>query len=86
MIEKAILERLEALVQLSLPSVTLPDKETNEIKVLRLCDYNQTREDIAKAIGITQNQVDVLLNSLRKSGKIRSVPKDGTTVYIRLRR
>lgn len=86
MIEKAILERLEVLVQLSIPPMESAEKETDEIKVLRLCDYNHTREDIAKEIGKSLNRVDVVLNGLRKAGKIRSVPKDGATVYVRVRR
>lgn len=85
-LDKAILERLEALVQLSIPPVEEPEKETDEVRILRLCDFNHTREDIAKQISKPVNRVDVVLNGLRKAGKIRSVSKDGATVYLRFRR
>lgn len=85
-LEKAMLERLDVLVQLAIPSIPAGERETDETKILRLCDYDHPREDISKEIGKPLNRVDVVLNSLRKSGKIRSAQKDGSTVYIRLRR
>lgn len=86
MVEQAILERLEALVQLSIPVMGEVGKETDETRVLRLCDYNHTREEIAKTIAKSLNRVDVVLNCLRREGRIRSLTKDGMTVYVRLRR
>jgi hypothetical protein len=86
MTEQSILERLDALVQLSVPAMTEVEKETDETRVLRLCDYAHTREEIAKGMGKSLNRIDVVLNSLRKVGRIRSLPKDGMTVYVRLRR
>lgn len=83
--EKAIVERLEALLQLCLPPVPKTAKETVETKVLRLCNFQNTREEISKTLKISFNQLDVTLNGLRKAGKIVSLQRDGTTVYIRLR-
>jgi len=85
MLDKAILERLEALLLLSIPPVPRSAKETNEVKVLRLCDFQHSREDISKEVKISLNQVDVILNGLRKTGRIVSLSKDGTKVYLRLR-
>ena len=85
MVEKTILERLEALIQLSIPPLQAIEKETDEIRVLRLCDYSHTREEISRSLKKSLNRVDVVLNALRKTGKIRSVSKDGSTVYIRMR-
>ena len=85
MMEKSVLERLDALLLLSMPPVRGSAKETNEVKVLRLCDFQHTREDISKEVKISLNQVDVILNGLRKTGRIVSLPKDGTKVYLRLR-
>ncbi len=84
--DPAILERLETLVLLSVPPMPRPDRETDETRVLALCDYAHTRDQIAKTIGKPLNRVDVLLNALRKEGKIRSVSKDSSTVYVRLPR
>ena len=86
MTDQAMLERLEALVLLSVPPMPKTDRETDETRVLALCDYGHTRDQIAKTIGKSLNRVDVLLNALRKDGKIRSVSKDSSTVYVRLRR
>lgn len=84
--ENAITERLDVLIQLALPTLDPVEKETDESRILSLCDYQHTREQIAKKTGKSLNRVDVVLNGLRKAGKIRSVTKDGQTVYIRLRR
>ncbi len=83
----AILERLDALIQLLLPSTTgyaLPEKG-DRFAVLSLCDYEHSREEIKKLLGKSQNRVDVVLNSLRKDGLVKSVSKNGTTLYVRVR-
>jgi hypothetical protein len=84
--EKEILEVLEAIVQLLLPPAVEGGRETDESRILRLCDFDHTREQIAKAINKPLNRVDVVLNSLRKNGRIKSLPRGGNTVYIRVRR
>jgi DNA-binding transcriptional ArsR family regulator len=86
-VNTAILERLEALVHLLLPSMSgygLPEKG-DKYAVLSLCDYAHTREDIKNSLGKSQNRVDVVLNSLRKDSLIKSASRDGKIMYVRVR-
>jgi hypothetical protein len=84
MVDSSLTERLDALIQLLMPPVPSETRETDEIRVLRLCDHLHDREAIAKEIGKPIGRIDVILNTLRRDGRIRSVSKDGRTVYVRL--
>jgi len=78
-----VVERLDALIYLFLPPI--PEaKQTDERRVLELCDYGHTREEIAKDVGKPFSTIDPILSSLRKASRIRSVSRDGRTVYVRV--
>ena len=78
-----VVERLDALIYIFLPPIP-EGKQTDERRVLELCDYAHTREEIAEDIGKPFSTIDPILSSLRKAGRIRSVLRDGHKVYVRV--
>ncbi len=81
---KILIEQNEVLIQLSIPRYVRPEKVTDESRALGLCDFQHTRKEIVRKLGKPQGRVDVILNGLRKAGRIRSVTKEGQTYYVRL--
>jgi hypothetical protein len=77
-----VVERLDALIILLLPRVP-EGKRTDETRVLEYCDFGHTREQIATEIGKATSVVDPILSRLRKAGRIRSMARNGQTVYLR---
>ena len=84
---KLVVERLDVLIHLSIPAYT----ETNynfsglPVKIIELCDFEHTRNDIISKLGKPANQIDPALTKLRQSGIIRSVIKNQKTYYVRVK-
>ena len=85
--EKTIVERLDVLISLMIPSFDSSKYEERgvQLDVLELCNFENTVEDMVKKLKKTRNRIDVNLSKLRSKGLIRSVPKNDKTVYVRIR-
>jgi predicted HTH transcriptional regulator len=68
-------DALKELVNASSDSSQLEVKETNEEKVLLLLSKNGklTAKGLATEIGISQRQVERIVNNLKVSGKIQRI-------------
>jgi DNA-binding transcriptional ArsR family regulator len=78
---KNIEKKLDILVDLQKRTLPKQSVTKEERKVLNLCDKKHTAEDIAKATGKTETNVNYILSSLRNKFLIQSVKVDGKTVY-----
>jgi hypothetical protein len=83
---KAIVERLDVLISLLIPRFDSSKYQERgvQLDVPRLCDYENTADDMVRQLKKTRNRIDVNLSKLRAKGLIRSVTKNGQTVYVRL--
>lgn len=78
---KGIDSKLDILIRLQragLPKTKIGEEEK---KVLKLCDGKHTIEDIMNETGKKQGNIYVVLSNLRKKVLIRSIRKEGKTVY-----
>lgn len=82
---KKIEEKLDLLVKLTKASLPKPNVTPEESKILKLCNQKHTIIDIAKETGKSENNVSVLLTSLRNEGIISTVKVKGRLVYRRIR-
>lgn len=83
-----IRDRIDVMIHLLLAPIQITEPKVRgkvQQKVLTLCDFTHTREEIADELQISLNQVDVTLNNLRKKNLIRSVQVGGKTYYVRIR-
>jgi len=83
-----IVERLNILVDLSVPPLNIEGLKLGEVErqILELCDLKNTREDMASKLGKNLKHIDKTLTGLRNKGLIRSLKIAGKTCYIRLKR
>lgn len=87
MSERDIIERMDAMLALLIPAF---DKNKYQFKgvplqVLELCDYEHTVSDMMVKIKKPRNQIDPALTKLRKEGYVKTINKNGKTVYLRLK-
>ena len=84
---KQIVDRLDVLIHLSIPTYSESNYDFSglAVRIIELCDFEHTRNDIIKKISKPANQVDPALTKLRQSGIIRSVIKDQKTYYVRVK-
>ena len=82
---EAIVDRLNILIELSVPPPKTEGMGKTEAKVLELCDMKNTVDDMMKKLKKTRNVIDVRLHSLRKKGLIRSIKLGKKTYYVRTR-
>lgn len=87
MSEQDILERMDAIVCLLLPPF---DEGKYGLKgiplhVLKLCDYEHSVNDMIKIIKKPRAQIDNALSKLRKEGYIKTITRNGSSVYLRLK-
>jgi hypothetical protein len=82
-----VCERLDALISLLMPSAVGPIDPPKglQLDIFKLCDYEHTTEEIRQAVGKKQTHVNKELSLLRSKGLIRSVPRDGRQVHIRVK-
>jgi hypothetical protein len=87
MSEQDIIERMDALVCLLLPP--FDESKYNlkgiPIQVLKLCDYEHSVNDMINIIKKPRAQIDNALSKLRKEGYIKSISRNGSNVYLRLK-
>jgi DNA-binding transcriptional ArsR family regulator len=81
-----IIERLDALVAINMPNADAIGSEMRGLpgEVYKLCDFENTVEDMVRKLGKSRNQIDVTLSKLRSRGLIKSVQKDNKTCYVRI--
>lgn len=86
MSEKEIVERLDVLISLTIPRFIESNYQEKgvQVDILKLCDFENTSDDMARKLKKSRNRIDVNLSKLRSKGLIKSVLKNGTTVYVRL--
>jgi Fic family protein len=84
---RQLIERIDILVSLNIPPYSEGKYPVKGIAndLLKLCDAENTAQDMVKKTGKTRNQIDVNLTKLRNKGLIRSVTKDKKTYYVRLK-
>jgi len=87
MSEKEIVERLEVLITLMIPPFNEGKYQEKglQLDILRVCDFENTVEDMERKLKKSRNIINVNLSRLRSKGLIRSASKDGSIVYLRLR-
>ena len=78
---KSIDCKLDILIKLQRANMPKPTVGKEEKKILKLCDRKHAIEDIMKETGKKRHNFEVVLANLRKKGLIRSVRKEGKTVY-----
>ncbi|TKJ17580.1 hypothetical protein CEE44_03540 [Candidatus Woesearchaeota archaeon B3_Woes] len=84
---KQMIERMDILINLGIPPFS-PEKypvSGLSCDILKLCNAENTVEDIIKKTGKNRNQVDVNLSKLRRLGLIKSITKDGKIYYLRIK-
>ena len=85
--EQEIIERLDAIIHLLMP--TFDEKMFGfkgiPIEVLKLCDYNHTVQNMTKKLRKSRPVIDNALSKLRKDGLIKSVNRNNQIVYVRLK-
>lgn len=84
--EDPVLSRLDVLISLLLPRMTKYAGEKSDLqrKILALCDYEHTSDEISKATKKTPNHVIKELSLLRSRGLVKTMKRDGRLVYVRL--
>ena len=83
---KQLIERMDILISLNVPphrEGASPVKGVAE-EILKLCNAENTANDMVKKTGKKRNQVDVTLSKLRSQGLIKSIMKDNNVYYVRL--
>ena len=86
-INKNLLEKLDTIISLMIPrfDVSHYDLKGLPLEVLKLCDYDNTVQDMIKKLKKGRGQIDNSLSKLRAKGLIKSINKNDTTVYVRLK-
>lgn len=81
-----IIERLDILIELMIPTPKIEDSEPGEtgLEVLKLCDTKHTIEDMMKKLKKNHNTIKMALRRLREKGVIRSIKIRNKTYYIRI--
>jgi DNA-binding transcriptional ArsR family regulator len=81
-----VLSRLDVLISLLLPRMAKYAGEKSELqrKILSLCDYEHSSDEISKATKKTPNHVIKELSLLRSRGLVKTMKRDGRLVYVRL--
>lgn len=74
-------KKLDILIILQKRSCPKPQIGKEEAKILQLCDKKHNIDEIVKATGKTENNVNVILSGLRGKGLIRSIEIKGMIVY-----
>jgi DNA-binding transcriptional ArsR family regulator len=74
-------EKLDIMINLQKRGLPKPSLGKEEKKILQLCDKKHTIDDMAKATGKTQNNINVILSHLRDKGLIRSTEVKDAIVY-----
>jgi len=80
---EAIVDRLDILIELSVPPPKTEGMGKTEAKVLELCDIKHTANDMMKKLKKTRTLIDVTLHNLRSKGFIRSVKVGKKTYHVR---
>ena len=83
-----IVERMNILVELSIPPTTLEGLKLGGVEraILELCDLKNTAEDKANKLGKTTTHVHKTLSGLRDKNLIESLKVGDKTYYMRTRR
>lgn len=82
---EAIVDRLNILIELSVPPPKTEGLGKTEAKVLELCDMKHIANDMMKKLKKTKNLIDVTLHNLRSKGLIRSIKVGKKTYHVRTR-
>ena len=84
---KQLIERMDILITLNIPPYNSEKYPIGGFaaEVLKLCDAENTAEDIVKKTGKKRNQVDVNLSKLRGMGLIKSITKNNRVFYLRIK-
>jgi hypothetical protein len=82
-----IVDRLDTIISLLLPKFDQNSYDFKGIKldVIKLCDYNNTIQDMMKKLSKPRQRIDDSLSILRKEGFIKTIKKGDDNVYIRLK-
>lgn len=85
--DKVILEKLDIIISLMIPSFSNNNHDLKglALDVLKLCDYENTVTDMVKKLRKGRPQIDNSLSKLRGMGLIKTVQKNESTVYVRLK-
>ena len=80
-----IVVRLNMLIELSMPPLKTEGLGKTEVKVLEMCDMQNTAKDMMKKLRKTRNAIDGALHNLRTKRLIRSIKVGKKTYYVRTR-
>jgi hypothetical protein len=80
-----IVDRLNMLIELSVPPPKTEGLSKTEAKVLEMCDMKNTANDMMKKLQKTRNAIDITLHNLRSKGLIRSIKVGKKTYHVRTR-
>lgn len=80
-----IVDRLNVLIELSVPPLKTEGLGKAEAKVLELCDMKHTANDMMKKLKKTRNMIDFTLHKLRDKGLIRSIRIGKKKYHVRTR-
>lgn len=75
------LDTLVTVTKRSVPKLTVSGEEKN---ILKLCNKQNSIDDMISKTGKTRNNIKVTLTHLRKKGLIKSVKMKGKLVYVKL--
>jgi hypothetical protein len=81
-----VCNRLDVLISLLIPPIVRDNDPPKglQLEILKLCDYEHTTEDIQKTLNKTNKHINKDLSLLRSKGMIRTVPRDGKQVHVRI--
>ena len=84
---KQLIGRLDVLIKLNIQSYSEENYPYTGLsaEILKLCDYENSRDDIMRKLNKTGKGIDPVITKLRKAGLILSVMKNNKTYYVRLK-
>lgn len=82
-----VLEKLDVIISLMIPTFIESnyDMKGLSLQVLKLCNYENTVQDMVKKLKKSRPQIDNSLSKLRTEGYIKTIVKNNLTVYVRLK-
>jgi DNA-binding transcriptional ArsR family regulator len=85
--EKDIVDRLDILISLMIPKFDASNYDVKGLglEIMKLCDASYTVQDMCKELDKPRQIIDNALSKLRSKELVKTISKDGKTVYVRLK-